>query len=48
MGSMKKADGSTETLTEPEITGMVLNEFYQDTQVMIGEAVSGSEVCKSN
>lgn len=37
-------DGSKKNLSEAQITGMVLNEFYEKTQVMIGEAVAGSEL----
>ena len=42
--SFKKADGTEVQLLEPQLTGLVLDEFYQKTQVMIGEAVSGSEL----
>jgi hypothetical protein len=31
-------------LSEAQLTGMILNEFYQNTQVMIGEAVAGTEL----
>jgi hypothetical protein len=37
-------DGSTEQLSETRVTGFVLNEFYEKTQVMIGEAVASSEL----
>ena len=29
---------------ESQVTGMVLNEFYEKTQVMIGGAVAASEL----
>jgi hypothetical protein len=31
-------------ITEAQVTAMALEEFYEKTQVMIGEAISGSEV----
>ncbi len=37
-------DGRKDYLSEAQVTGMVLNEFYQKTQVTIGEAVAGSEL----
>jgi hypothetical protein len=33
-----------EGVSEAQLTGMVLDEFYQKTQVMIGEAIAASEV----
>jgi S1-C subfamily serine protease len=44
MGTLTRPDGSKESLSEARLTAMVLDEFYQKTQVMIGEAVAGSEV----
>jgi S1-C subfamily serine protease len=44
IGEVTRPDGSQQTLSEAQITAMVLNEFYEKTQVMIGEAVAGSEV----
>ncbi|HST79145.1 MAG TPA: serine protease [Verrucomicrobiae bacterium] len=38
------SDGSERELSEAQVTGRVLGEFYQKTQVMIGEAVAASEV----
>ena len=36
--------GNTKTLFESQITAMVLDQFYTTTQVMIGEAISVSEL----
>ena len=44
VGAITHPDGSTQQLSEAQVTAMVLNEFYQKTQVMIGEAVAGSEL----
>lgn len=44
MGSITMADGTKESVSEAQITAMVLNEFYEKTQVMIGEAISVSEL----
>ena len=44
MGQIRRPDGTTEQLSEARLTGMVLDEFYQKTQVMIGEAISVSEL----
>lgn len=44
LGTITRPDGSTQSLSEAEVTAMVLNEFYEKTQVMIGEAVAGSEL----
>jgi S1-C subfamily serine protease len=44
IATVTRPDGSKETLSEAQVTAMVLNEFYQKTQVMIGEAVAGSEL----
>jgi S1-C subfamily serine protease len=43
-GAITRPDGSKEAIMESQVTGMVLNEFYEKTQVMIGEAVAGSEL----
>ncbi len=37
-------DGTKQHVSEAQITGMVLQEFYDKTQVMIGEAIAGSEL----
>jgi len=42
--TLNHPDGSKERVSEAYITAVVLDEFYQKTQVMIGEAVAGSEV----
>jgi S1-C subfamily serine protease len=44
LGTITYPDGRKEDLSEAQVTAMVLNEFYQKTQVMIGEAISSSEV----
>lgn len=44
IGEMTRPDGSKQPLFESQVTGMVLSEFYEKTQVMIGEAVAGSEL----
>jgi len=44
IGAVTHPDGSTEQLSESYFTGVVLDEFYQKTQVMIGEAIASSEV----
>jgi len=44
LGTMAGPDGSRQEVSEAQVTGMVLNEFYEKTQVMIGEAIAGSEV----
>ena len=44
MAELHKPDGTTQALSEAYITGVVLDEFYQKTQVMIGEAISTSEL----
>jgi S1-C subfamily serine protease len=43
-GTITRSDGSKQPLYESQVTGMVLNEFYEKTQVMIGEAVAASEL----
>jgi S1-C subfamily serine protease len=37
-------DGKKNSVSEAQLTATVLQEFYEKTQVMIGEAVSGSEL----
>jgi hypothetical protein len=37
-------DGSHGLVSEAQLTAMVLSEFYQKTQVMIGEAIAASEL----
>jgi hypothetical protein len=44
VGHLTAPDGSNQDLSEARVTGMVLDEFYQKTQVMIGEAVAASEL----
>ena len=44
MGTITKSDGTRQNITEAQVTAMVLEEFYEKTQVMIGEAICGSEV----
>lgn len=44
MGNIRISDGSMKPLSEAQLTGAVLNKFYENTQVMIGEAVAGSEL----
>ena len=44
VGTMTKPDGTKISVSEAQITAMVLDEFYQKTQVMIGEAIAGSEL----
>ena len=39
-----RPDGSTQKFSEAELTSAVLDEFYQKTQVMIGEAIGASEL----
>ncbi len=38
------ATGHTKTLMDMQVVGMILQQFYQTTQVMIGEAISASEL----
>jgi S1-C subfamily serine protease len=40
----RKPDGTTEKLSDSQLTSMVLEEFCEKTQVMIGEAISASEL----
>lgn len=44
MWNIRKPDGTADQISEAQLTAIVLNEFYQKTQVMIGEAISGSEL----
>jgi hypothetical protein len=44
--SMTGANGKTTPLFDQQVVGMMLEEFYQKTQVMIGEAISVSELRK--
>lgn len=37
-------DGSVKSVTDQEVLAQALEEFYNDTQVMIGEAISASEL----
>jgi S1-C subfamily serine protease len=37
-------DGSKKNVSEAQITAAILDEFYQKTQVMIGEAIAASEL----
>jgi S1-C subfamily serine protease len=37
-------DGTKQHISEAQVTAMVLQEFYDKTQVMIGEAIAGSEL----
>ena len=39
-----RPDGTKQNFSEGQVTAMVLDEFYQKTQVMIGEAVAVSEL----
>ena len=42
--SVTRPDGSKQSLSDGQLAAIVLNEFYQKTQVMIGEAIAGSEL----
>ena len=44
IGTRRTADGQTHAVSESQFTAMVLDEFYEKTQVMIGEAISTSEL----
>jgi hypothetical protein len=44
IASQLKPDGTTEHFSEAQVTAVVLKEFYEKTQVMIGEAISASEL----
>jgi S1-C subfamily serine protease len=40
----QKPDGTKQAVSDLQVIGSILDEFYQKTQVMIGEAVSASEL----
>jgi hypothetical protein len=42
--TMTQLDGTTKNVSEAQITAAILNEFYEKTQVVIGEAVAVSEL----
>ena|SRR5271165_4186349 len=42
--TLNRSDGTHVELSEGQITAMILEEFYQKTQIMIGEAIAASEV----
>jgi len=42
--TITQADGSKKDYSEAQLTAAILDEFYQKTQVMIGEAISASEL----
>jgi S1-C subfamily serine protease len=44
MFTSRHPDGATEQISEAKLTATILNEFYEKTQVMIGEAIAGSEL----
>jgi hypothetical protein len=44
VGSIRQPDGSQQSVSEAQVTGIVLNEFYEKTQVFIGEAIAVSEL----
>jgi S1-C subfamily serine protease len=44
VGQVTNPDGTIRQVSEAEITGAVLQEFYEKTQVVIGEAVASSEL----
>ena len=44
MASKRNSDGTSQQISEAQVTAMVLDEFYQKTQVMIGEAIAVSEL----
>jgi S1-C subfamily serine protease len=43
-GEMRKPDGTVQQVSEAQVTSIVLNEFYEKTQVMISEAIAVSEL----
>jgi S1-C subfamily serine protease len=47
VGSVTRPDGTKENLVEASVTAWVLNQFYEKTQVMIGEAIAASELAAS-
>ena len=42
--NVTEPDGTTKNLSEGQLTSAVLDEFYNKTQVMIGEAIEASEL----
>jgi hypothetical protein len=42
--TLTNPDGTTREVSEPQITGAILDQFYQKTQVLIGEAIGASEL----
>lgn len=44
LGRVTDPQGNVVPISESQVTSMVLDEFYNKTQVVIGEAVSGSEL----
>lgn len=42
--TLTSPDGSKKDVSEIQITAAIMDEFYQKTQVMIGEAIAGSEL----
>lgn len=42
--SVTDANGKTTALSDQQVVGFILEEFYQKTQVVIGEAISASEL----
>ncbi len=42
--TLTQPDGTKQSVSEAQITAAILDEFYQKTQVMIGEAIAASEV----
>jgi S1-C subfamily serine protease len=44
MWNITGADGKPQQVSEAQVTAAILEEFYEKTQVMIGEAISASEL----
>jgi S1-C subfamily serine protease len=44
VGRVRQPDGTQKSISEAQLTSMVLEEFYEKTQVMIGEAIAVSEL----
>ena len=42
--TLTRADGTKQDVSETQLTAGILDEFYQKTQVMIGEAIGVSEL----
>jgi S1-C subfamily serine protease len=42
--TLTRPDGTQQSVSEAQVTAAILNEFYQKTQVMIGEAIGASEL----